>query len=95
MIPRIRLASVAPFLAVLGILLTTPALLRAGQNTWTGGPPVEARSPSAAHIAASATYPDMVFAVFQPDLFRSDDGGRTWTKLASFGAISSLLIHPA
>ncbi len=76
-------------------LLAGPSLLLGGQNAWTGSRPMEAQTDSAFLIAADPANPYSVFAVFQPDLYRSIDGGRTWTKLASFGRIHTLLVHPA
>ncbi len=95
MVPRIsRLSFILPF-ALLGVLLAAPATLRAGQNSWTGSRPREARTDYANLIAAVPSNPYVVFAVFEPDLYKSNDGGRTWTRVASFTWIHSLLVHPA
>src|SRR4029077_12642047 len=40
--------------------------------------------------------PYVVYAVFQPVLYRSSDGGRTWLRSkGGFNVIYSLLVHPA
>src|SRR6187551_4137817 len=63
---------------------------RAGVNTWTG------LGNTASVVAADPHDPYVVYAVFYPgDLVRSADGGRTWTHLATFDVIYSVLVHPA
>lgn len=79
---------------VLAVLLCSTSGL-AGVNTWTGGSPGDARGVAAPLIAADPSDPYVVYAVFGPDLHRSVDGGRTWTRILSVGAIQSLLVHPA
>jgi photosystem II stability/assembly factor-like uncharacterized protein len=95
MISTIRRPSFILPLALIGILLATPALLLAGQNSWTGSRPMGAQTDLANFIAADPGNPYVVYAAFEPDLYKSVDGGRTWTKLASFTSIYSLLVHPA
>ena len=76
------------FLAVAGVLAAGSA--RAGLNTWTGV------GAAASIVVGDPRDPDVVYAVFdQGNLVRSADGGRSWTRLATFDAIYSLLVHPA
>ncbi len=83
------------FLASVLILLIAPAAARADQNTFTGSGVVGSGA-GADHIAADPSNPYIVYAVFQPALYRSDDGGRTWTLLkGGFDTIHALLVHPA
>ena len=78
---------------VLAGMLLAAAILPAGTNTWTGS---QLRLGKEATLVASHPQdPDVVYAVFQPDLYRSADGGRSWTHVASFSHIFSLLVHPA
>ena len=88
---RIPLARVAGFVFVVGLSLapTVPA----GINTWTGAGPHQPGSPTL--LATDPRDPYVVYAVFQPSVYKSHDGGRTWTRLASFVHIDSLLVHPA
>jgi hypothetical protein len=74
--------------AIAGVLAAGVA--RAGANTWT---PLGA---GAYVVANDPVDPYVVYAVFSPgDLMRSADGGRSWTHLARFDAIYSVLVYPA
>jgi photosystem II stability/assembly factor-like uncharacterized protein len=80
-------------LAIAGVLAAGAA--RAGVNTWTGSSPAVPGRPAVA-MATDPRDPYVVYAAFAPgELYRSADGGRTWTRLAGFDAIYSLLVHPA
>ncbi len=79
--------------AFAAILALAPAV-RAGVNTWTGGRPAEAFHNSQVLMATDPRDPYVVYAAFQPSIYKSRDGGRTWTRLASFVRIDSLLVHP-
>lgn len=82
-------------LAIVWILFSTAAASRAGVNQWTGGGPSDTGNASASLIAADPSDPYVVYAVFGgSDLYRSGDGGRGWTRIASFGGIQSVLVHP-
>jgi hypothetical protein len=84
------------FIGVLAWLSIAPAIVRGGQNTFTGSLGVGARGGGADLIAADPSNPYVVYAVFQQVLYRSDDGGRTWTsRKGGFNAIYALLVHPA
>ena len=76
------------------ILALAPAA-RAGVNTWTGARPAEAVPNHQVLMATDPRDPYVVYAVFQPSIYKSRDGGRTWTHLASFVHIDALLVHPA
>jgi hypothetical protein len=82
-------------------MLALASTARAGVNTWTGGsrptpaPEPNAFLPDAVLVASDPRDPYVVYAVFQPHLYKSRDGGRTWTHLASYLHIGSLLVHPA
>ena len=89
--PTAGFLRVAPWVLAVFLCSTTG---RAGVNTWTGGIPGDARGSTASLIAADPSDPYVVYAVFDPDLHRSVDGGRTWTRILSVGAIQSLLVHP-
>ncbi len=80
--------------AFAAILAVAPAV-RAGVNTWTGGRPAGAVQNSQVLMATDPRDPYVVYAVFQPSIYKSRDGGRTWTHLASFVHIDALLVHPA
>jgi hypothetical protein len=82
-------------LAIACLALATPMVARAGANTWTGSRPFGAQTETADIVAADPMDPYVVYAVFEPDLYRSGDGGRSWTRIASFTSIQSLLVHPA
>jgi len=88
---RVSLAAGAAFAVVLAL---APAV-HAGVNTWSGapssGPPIEG---TRTLMATDPRDPYVVYAVFQPSLYKSRDGGRTWTHLATFVLIESLLVHP-
>lgn len=81
-------------LVIVGILLAGRARLRAGDNTWSGGAPAGAGLESAPLVAAAASSPYVVYASYSvgssADLYRSEDGGRRWTRVASFVAITAL-----
>ena len=80
-------------LAALAVLLAAAATVQAGVNTWTAGRTLPPGSAPA--LIATAADPYVVYAVFQPDLYKSFDGGRTWTPMASFVGIFSLLVDPS
>ncbi len=82
-------------IAAIGILLGAPAILGAGANTWTGSSPVAVPEGSTSLVSADPNDPDVVYAAFATELYRSGNGGRTWRHLRSFGDISALLVHPA
>lgn len=68
--------------------LLTGGVARAGMNTWT---PLGLANV----VAADPSDPYVVYAVFSGrDLVRSADGGRNWTRLATFDWIYSLLVDP-
>jgi photosystem II stability/assembly factor-like uncharacterized protein len=79
-------------LAVAGMLLVATAV-PAGTNTWSGSGPSAQEGRTI--VASHPQDPDVVYAVFQPDLYRSGDGGRSWTRVGSFTRVHSLLVHPA
>ncbi len=79
----------------LGVLLIVPATLGAGVNTWTGGRPVETAEDAPALVAADPGSPDVVYGAFGPTLYRSNDGGRTWSLRRSFSEIRAVMVHPA
>ena len=85
-----RLAGLA-FVAMTAIVST----LSGGVNTWSGTSAAESFGPGPGLVAADPRDPYVVYAVFQPNLYKSLDGGRSWTLLASFRHVDSLLIHPA
>jgi hypothetical protein len=97
---RARSLAVLAVLAVAGGLCAAHA--RAGVNTWTGSTPGVAAGAVGA-VATDPRDPYVVYAVFGDggaafsgrDLYKSVDGGRTWTRLATFDVIYSLLVHPA
>ena len=91
--PRIPLARL-PGLMLAAVLALAPTA-RAGVNTWTGGGPARDYDASSGLIASDPRDPYVVYAVFQPSVYKSWDGGRTWALLASFVHIDSLLVHPA
>ncbi|MEP6995741.1 MAG: hypothetical protein ABI968_14560, partial [Acidobacteriota bacterium] len=72
------------------IFLVAPALLRAGVNTWTKGLTLYGQI-----VATDPFNPHVVYAAgYDGDLYRSDDGGRSWTRVGSFNSIESLLVSP-
>ena len=77
------------------VFLAAVPAVPAGVNTWTGGDPAKGPDANAGLIATDPRDPYVVYAVFQPSVYKSRDGGRTWTRLASFVRIHSLLVHPA
>lgn len=77
-------------LVIAWILLVAPALLRAGVNTWTSGLTLNGQI-----VATDPSNPHVVYAAgYDGDLYRSDDGGRSWTRVGSFNSIESLLVSP-
>ncbi len=87
-------------LAILAVLLMVSAVLGAGVNTWTGGRPAETVAGARSLVAAHPDDPDVVYGAFGVDgfrsgLYRSGDGGRSWSRLRSFEEITALLVHPA
>ena len=76
-------------LASAWISLAAPPNLQGGVNTWTSEFP-EGHSV----VAVNPKHPRVVFASTDSDLYRSYDGGRSWTRLRSFGQIDSLLVDP-
>lgn len=94
MIGRSASASRVVGAAFAAILALAPGV-RAGVNTWTGGRPAEAVHNSPVLMATDPRDPYVVYAVFQPKIYKSRDGGRTWTHLASFVHIDALMVHPA
>ncbi len=85
-----------PILMAAWTLLLAPALLHAGVNAWSGRMPAATPHSDTSTIlsAADPSNPDVVYAASSSDLYRSDDGGRTWTHLGSFSSIQSLLVDP-
>jgi photosystem II stability/assembly factor-like uncharacterized protein len=83
------------FVTAIGVVLLTRGILGADANTWTGGRPVVTAEWDLTIVAADPGDPDVVYGAFGPGLYRSDDGGRTWRFLESFGAIQAVLVHPA
>ena len=75
--------------SVLATVLTVASAVQAGVNTWSGS-----RPSSAGLVAMDPLDPYVVYAA-GPDLYKSRDGGRTWTRIASLPYISALLVHPA
>lgn len=97
---RSRIASLAAGtlgLAIPVVLLLASAPLSAGVNTWTGGVPAGVTLQDATLVAASASDPYVVYAAsdsgIDSGLYRSDDGGRSWTRTASFAAITAIGVH--
>ncbi len=82
-------------IAMLSVLLGAPAILGAAANAWTGGRPNGAAETDRAIVAADPGNPDALYGAFGNLLYRSSDGGRTWSHLPSFGYISAVLVHPA
>jgi hypothetical protein len=82
-------------IAFLALVLAIPASLRAGANTWTGGRPVATIEGEPTRIAADPSDPYVVYGAFGPRLYRSRDGGLTWSRLRSFETLRALLVHPA
>jgi photosystem II stability/assembly factor-like uncharacterized protein len=93
-VPRLAGLTFATMLALV------PAV-RAGVNSWSGGPPGPSPGGVPAILATDPRDPYVVYAVFQPDLYKSRDGGRSWTRILSLGCdpetygCNSLLVHPA
>jgi photosystem II stability/assembly factor-like uncharacterized protein len=81
-------------LSILSALLGVSAIASAGVNTWTGGNPT-ATAQTFSLVSADPTDRAVVFGTFGEDLYRSRDGGHTWSRLRSFGRIQALLVHPA
>ncbi len=82
-------------LAVTGILFLAPAHMRAGMNQWTGNTPGGVYPyGQATAVASDPSNPYVVYGVFPPDLYRSDDGGRTWTEVGSFSWVGPILVRP-
>jgi hypothetical protein len=77
------------------VFLAAVSAVQAGVNTWTGGQPAKGPDANAGLMATDPRDPYVVYAVFQPSLYQSRDGGKSWTLLASFVRIHSLLVHPA
>ena len=90
---RSPLARLAGLAFVVGLALAPIA--QAGINTWTFGGPHQPGLAVPTLMATDPRDPYIVYAVFQPSLYKSHDGGRTWTLLASFVHIEALLVHPA
>jgi photosystem II stability/assembly factor-like uncharacterized protein len=68
----------------------------AGSNTWTGGFPGSRVFPLTTVIATDPSNPSVVYATFDLDLYRSADGGRSWTRLSTLsGYVLSLFVSPA
>ena len=82
------------WLAILSIALAAPGLLGAGANTWIGSRPSTAVLSSPALIASYLGDPDLVYSAQDSDVYRSINGGRTWSRVASFDYISGIFVHP-
>lgn len=89
-----RLARRMSFLAIAWVLLLAPTISRAGVNTWTGGRPIGLGAQTTRAIAIDPSNPDVVYAAYDSNLYRSDDGGRRWIPIGSFDFISTLFVHP-
>jgi len=81
-------------LSILATLLVVPAILPAGANTWTGNSPT-ATGEAPTLVAADPANPYLVYGTLGGTLYRSRDGGRSWTELRAFLDIKAILVHPA
>jgi photosystem II stability/assembly factor-like uncharacterized protein len=82
------------WLAILLIALAAPALLPAGANTWIGSRPSTVALSSPALVASYLGDPDLVYSAQDSNVYRSIDGGRTWSRVASFDNIYGIFVHP-
>jgi photosystem II stability/assembly factor-like uncharacterized protein len=84
--------------AACAMALALPALLNAGVNTWTGGRPAGTLDFGSNSFAPDPSDPNVLYAVFGPDIYRSGDGGRSWTRLGPLDPVASfvdvLLVSP-
>ena len=84
--------------AACAMALALPALLNAGVNTWTGGRPAGTLDFGSSSFAPDPSDPNVLYAVFGPDIYRSGDGGRSWTRLGPLDPAGSfvdvLLVSP-
>ena len=78
---------------MVSIALAAPALLLAGTNIWTVSRPSGAVLQGAALVASNPDDPDLVFSAQDSIVYRSIDGGRTWSRIASFDFINGLFVH--
>lgn len=85
--------------AACAMALALPALLNAGVNTWTGGRPAGTLDSGSSSFAPDPSDPDVLYAAFGPDIYRSGDGGRSWMRLGPLDPVASvvnvLLVSPA
>ena len=84
--------------AACAMALALPALLIAGVNTWTGGRPAGTVDSGSSSLAPDPSDPNVLYAVFGPDIYRSSDGGRSWMRLGPLDPVASvvnvLLVSP-
>lgn len=69
--------------------LAAPPSLQGGVNSWTSEFP-----DGYSVVAVNPKHPLVVYASTGSDLYRSDDGGRSWTRIRSFNQIYSCLVDP-
>ena len=93
--PQHRVSRLARLLT-LGVMVALAPAVRAGVNVWTGAGTGEhlGNTGVATHVVTDPQDPDVVYAVFQPAVFRSGDGGRSWTRIGWFGDVQALFVHP-
>jgi photosystem II stability/assembly factor-like uncharacterized protein len=80
--------------SVLAAILTVVPAVQAGVNTWSGSRPGPIRGTPGVLVAMDPRDPYVVYAA-SPHLYKSRDGGRSWTRIATLPGISALLVHPA
>ncbi len=84
--------------AACALALTLPALLNAGVNTWTGSRPAGTLDSGSSSFAPDPSDPNVLYAVFGPDIYRSGDGGRSWARVGPLDPVASvvnvLLVSP-
>jgi len=81
-------------IALTAALVLLSGTLEAGVNTWTGASPPGAPHQHPALVATAESEPSQVYAAYDSALYRSHDGGRVWSLVATFDSITALSVHP-
>ena len=78
-----RVSTLAKLTFAFAAMAVIAPAVPAGVNTWSGTFPAEGVTESPGLVAADPRDPYVVYAVFQPNLYKSRDGGRSWTRIAA------------